>query len=240
MTLNMTTHGTGKTLVFFHGWGFDSHIWRPLLPWLESRYQICLVDLPGFGLSSYMEWETFKSTLLSQLPAYFSVIGWSLGGLYATRLAVEEPQHIRHLINIASTPRFIKDSEWPGIDEQIFTGFYDNLAKDPKKTLAEFIRLQLNNQQVDAVNFMRPPALDGLGAGLKQLAEWDLRKQLLHFTKPACYLFGRLDAITPHQTMAVMQNHYPDFDYVMFPKAAHMPFLSHSQAFLALLESFIQ
>ncbi len=34
---------------FFHGFGFDSSIWQHLIPNLCNEYQLCFVDLPGFG-----------------------------------------------------------------------------------------------------------------------------------------------------------------------------------------------
>lgn len=83
--LNIQNYGTGHPIVWLHGWGFDSQIWSDILPHLlalPSQYQIFLVDLPGFGSSSCMSWSTFKSTLLSQLPTQFTLLGWSLGGGY--------------------------------------------------------------------------------------------------------------------------------------------------------------
>lgn len=66
-----------------------------------------LVDLPGFGNSGLVGWEDFKKCLLRYLPQEFALIGWSLGGLYATRLALETDR-CSHLLNIAASPCFIK------------------------------------------------------------------------------------------------------------------------------------
>ena len=106
--LNITVHGRGKALVLLHGWGFDSQIWHSIQPELSNRYQLYLVDLPGFGLSPSVDWENFKSILLKQLPAHFAIAGWSMGGLFATRLAIEAPCRVSHLLNIASSPCFIR------------------------------------------------------------------------------------------------------------------------------------
>lgn len=78
-----------------------------------------------------------------------------------------------------------------------------------------------------------------LKEGLHLLSNWDLREPLRCFTKPTCFMFGRLDAIIPRTTMAAMQKIYPHFTYIMFSKAAHMPFLSHQDEFITALERVI-
>ncbi|KTD17247.1 alpha/beta fold hydrolase [Legionella jordanis] len=235
MQLNIKIIGSGPALVFFHGWGFDHKVWLPLANTLATKYQLYLVDLPGFGLSPLMGWDQFKEELLNRLPERFVLVGWSMGGLFASKLALEAQEKILHLVNIASSPRFIKEGDWPGVEKIVFQNFFKNLAIDPHKTINDFISLQFRNlNHSPALDFH--PTIAPLKKGLEILEQWDLREQLLNFKKPASYWFGRLDAITPIETMKAMQNHYPQFNYVLFPRAAHMPFLSHQFEFLEHLE----
>lgn len=238
MTLNIKSIGRGKPLILFHGWGFDQTIWFDLAESIQDRFHLFLVDLPGFGHSPVMDWDVFKAHLLASLPDNFAVLGWSLGGLYATRLAAEETPHVTHLINVASSPRFINDRGWPGIEEKILASFYNNLIQDPRQTMMQFIELQLQTRDYK----LRPdalPSLDGLQQGLEILAKWDLREMLRNLQCPACYMFGRLDAIVPRTLKHVMQTEYSHFDYVLFNKAAHVPFLSDKPMFIEELERFL-
>jgi pimeloyl-[acyl-carrier protein] methyl ester esterase len=239
MNLHLDIRGQGKPLVFFHGWGFDHKVWLPLAESLASQYQLYLVDLPGYGLSSPMGWDLFKQLLLKQLPECFALAGWSMGGLFATRLAIEEPGRVTHLINISSSPRFIKEENWPGVDKTIFADFFANLARDRQQTIKQFVNLQLKNQPYRHYN-QQGLELNSLRAGLQILADWDLREPLYYFAKPACFMFGRLDAITPRTIMGVMEKIYPHFDYVLFAKAAHMPFFSHQEEFITVLKKTLQ
>ncbi|KGP64399.1 pimelyl-ACP methyl ester esterase [Legionella norrlandica] len=198
-----------------------------------------LVDLPGFGLTSMMDWQSFKENLLKQLPDTFVLAGWSMGGLYATRLAIEEPARVRYLLNITSSPRFISDMDWPGVEQEVFANFYSNLSEDITKTLNEFLSLQLSNMKFD-FKIGHPPSPEGLELGLKILYTWDLREDLKKLSIPTAYLFGRLDPITSAKTMKTMEELYPDFKYILFNKAAHMPFLSHTDLFVKTINEFIK
>ncbi|WP_028387683.1 alpha/beta fold hydrolase [Legionella fairfieldensis] len=238
MNLHIEIRGQGKPLVLFHGWGFDHRVWLPLATRLEKEYQLYLVDLPGFGLSSPMDWVFFKQKLLQQLPDSFALIGWSMGGLFATRLAIEEPSRISHLMNIATSPYFIKEQNWPGITKTVFAGFYSNLIKNPQATLSEFIRLQLNGQTYEYPHEQKL-APHSLQQGLQILAQWDLRVSLQDFNRPTCFIFGQLDAIVPRTTMEAMQKRYSAFDYFMFTKAAHLPFLSHPDELITVLRRLL-
>lgn len=239
MNIHLTSYGQGYPLVFFHGWGFDHQIWLPLIPALSETYQVILVDLPGFGLSSIMDWYHFKLNLLALLPKQFALIGWSMGGLYATRLAIEEPERVSHLFNITTSPRFITDSSWPGVPKELFVTFNRNLSRDLNGTLREFMALQLNKSKVNFVPG-NPPTLQGLNLGLDMLETWDLRRDLKNLKQPTCFLFGRLDSITPVKTMNAMEITYPEFKYILFKKAAHLPFLSHPQEFIEELKGFVR
>lgn len=239
MNLYIKVIGKGSPLVFFHGWGFDHTIWLQLATCIDNEYQLFLVDLPGFGLSSPMSWELFKKNLIQQLPAQFALAGWSMGGLLATRFAIEEPTQVTKLINISSSPRFIKEKAWPGIEKQAFSQFFINLTADPQLTISEFIGLQLKNNSYQYHNEIMPdPA--SLKEGLQILADWDLRELLHSLKRPAYFLFGHLDAITPRATMAAMQKLYPQFNYLMFAKAAHIPFLSDRAEFITVLQDILR
>lgn len=238
MNINIKIHGSGHPLVFFHGWGFDHRVWLELVPFLEMRYQLILVDLPGFGSTEPANWESFKEHLLLKLPPRFSVVGWSMGGLYAMRLASEESLRVQRFICIGSSPKFVAEATWPGIAQNVLINFHRNLAKDSTKTLNEFVALQLNSDSNE--RYAVSTTKTGLKQGLAILSEWDLRTQLDNITQPGCFMFGRLDPITPARTMNAMQSAYPHFKYILFKKSAHMPFLSHTQLFIHELNEFLQ
>ncbi len=239
MNIHLISYGQGLPVVFFHGWGFDHQIWLPLVEQLHENYQLFLVDLPGFGLTPLMDWNEFKRQLLEQLPSIFALAGWSLGGLYAQRLTIEEPHRVSSLINIASLPYFIAEDEWPAVPKNVFNQFYINLSFDHEHTLKSFISLQLN-QKKPTISLGTIPSQASLNAGLQILEQWDFRSTLSKIYQPTCFMFGRLDPIAPVKIMEVMKNQYPHFNYVLFKHAAHMPFLSHTRLFIEEFHRFIK
>lgn len=238
--LNYRFVGQGPVLVFFHGWGFDHTVWQVIIQDLQSIFTLCLVDLPGFGQSSLMSWHAFKHTLLQALPASFALVGWSMGGLWATRLALEAQQRVTHLINVASSPYFIKSHDWPGIKKNSLDDFLQQLIVSPKSTLRQFIKLQYLNATQCIYEVPARINMSGLQSGLLILKNWDLRLSLLQLAMPVGYLFGRRDSIVPCAIMTTMQENYPFFYYQLFDFAAHMPFLTDKTAFIAALKEFLQ
>ncbi|MCW8400262.1 alpha/beta fold hydrolase [Legionella sp. PATHC038] len=241
MHIKINSYGKGFPIVFLHGWGFDSRVWLPLVLKLSMDYQLILIDLPGFGHSPIMDWDAFKKFLLRQLPQQFALVGWSMGGLYAMRLAVEAPERVRSLINVTSSPRFLHADLWSGVSQDVFKKFYEKLLEEPQSTLNEF--MELNGLTTnDRLNHLpdRLPSPEGLKLGLEILENWDLREELKQFTKPTCFMFGRLDPIVSIKTMSSMQLNYPKFHYILFKRAAHMPFLSHMDLFIEEIRGFIQ
>lgn len=238
MTVYIHRQGMGEPLLLLHGWGFNHQIWGSWASLLASQYQVYLVDLPGFGATPNMNWEYFKASLLNQLPERVVLIGWSLGGLIAMRLALEEASRVSRVIHIASTPRFVREAHWPGVDDHTFQLFYEQLQTHPKLTLERFVALQVQNSSC-LLHALTPfPDCLALQKSLLWLRHWDFRNDLVSFDKPMLYVFGRADRIIPRQTMSVMQQQYPQFQYEML-SAAHAPFLSHPEVMKHLVERFL-
>jgi pimeloyl-[acyl-carrier protein] methyl ester esterase len=245
--LSIQTFGSGAPLALLHGWGFDSRIWQTILPDLLSlpqAYQIFLVDLPGFGESPMLPWSEFKKQLLAAIPGVFIIAGWSLGGLFATRLSFEVPQRIKKLLQIASTPYFVRTDDWIGIAPETLDFFYQDFVSAPQMTRQQFVQAQLppgmiwdehssldSTRQVGHLD-LSDDCQSGLHEGLMILKNWDLRVHLAQLTMPVSYLFGCLDRIVPRKTLPALQQAYPHFHYTLLPHAGHMPFLSHRAAFI--------
>lgn len=52
--------------------------------------------------------------VLQQAPDKAIWLGWSLGGLVASQIALTHPERVQALVTVASSPCFSARDEWPG------------------------------------------------------------------------------------------------------------------------------
>ncbi|MCF1427091.1 MAG: pimeloyl-ACP methyl ester esterase BioH [Shewanella sp.] len=226
-----------------HGWGVNSAAFAPLYDHL-SEYRVYYVDLPGFGFSqpadnSLKAWAT---QLAKQLPRGAFWAGWSLGGLVATRVALDFPEHVRGLVTIASSPCFMAREEegWFGIPHQVLGQFSEQLGKNLPKTIARFLAIQAMGsatakediKRIRELVLARPlPQSDALAAGLTMLAQEDLRPELDAINLPWLRIWGRLDSLVPKPVITAMPT-TPASENMVIAKASHAPFISHTEEFV--------
>src|SRR3954470_2022416 len=102
--------GEGPPLLLVHGLGGAASNWTELAPLLLRRHRVLVPDLPGHGGSSALPGvsglEPFADRVAlvaereGMLPA--PVVGHSLGGMVALRLALRRPQDVTALVLAAA------------------------------------------------------------------------------------------------------------------------------------------
>jgi pimeloyl-ACP methyl ester carboxylesterase len=102
--------GHGPPLVIVHGLGGAAVNFTLLAPLLARRRRVLIPDLPGHGLSgpleqaesmtTYAEHVAAVAELEGMLPA--PVLGYSMGGVIALRLAVARPHDVTALALVAA------------------------------------------------------------------------------------------------------------------------------------------
>ncbi len=104
--------GQGPPLVMLTGTGSTMSEWDPaLLRLLARRHRLIVFDYPGVGMSGPWRGRSFDS--LADSTAHLikaihlsraDVLGWSMGGFVAQRLAIRHPGRVSHLILAATNP----------------------------------------------------------------------------------------------------------------------------------------
>jgi pimeloyl-[acyl-carrier protein] methyl ester esterase len=244
MKLHIEIMGQGKPLAFMHGWGFNRTIWHSISKSLVNHYQLILIDLPGFGLSEYCNYnlDSVSDYLACHLPNPVTMIGWSLGGVFASHYAIKYNQLVSHLVNIASSPYFMQQNNWPGVSHIFFKRFCQQLKMNFNKTMNDFLRLQLPDSSVNQFDdiFTPNPHPFALDNGLLILEKTDLRNDIANLGIPCHYLFGRLDKLVPITLKAKIDAHYRNIHTYCFELSAHMPFISEKDDFTAYIKREIR
>jgi pimeloyl-[acyl-carrier protein] methyl ester esterase len=169
------------------------------------------------------------------------LVGWSLGGLVASRLAMSYPHKVATLCLLASTPCFVEQPQWKGIKPQVLDAFSASLGQDSDKTIERFLAIQAMGSATarNDIKWLRKAVLQHGGADLKALSggltilqQVDLRAQLAQLTLPITGIYGRLDALVAVKSITQLAPTLQQFDFRVIDKASHAPFISHPQQFI--------
>lgn len=253
MTLFTHSSGQGRDVVLLHGWGMNGDVWEGLLPALSARYRTTIVDLPGHGRSvDSLDDYTLANlarAVAAAIPTPAILVGWSLGGMLATQLALDYPQKISKLILVASAPQFVRDASWPdGTDDEVLKDFADGLQQNYQQTIKRFIAIQAlgsdharEQQRTLRERVFRhgQPQAAALEGGLEILRKVNLRPQLANINCPTLFITGEMDSLFRPAAATQAQALLTDADVDTIKGAGHAPFLSHPDEFLHSLTRFI-
>ncbi|MDK9775007.1 MULTISPECIES: pimeloyl-ACP methyl ester esterase BioH [unclassified Vibrio] len=249
--LHWQSFGQGPDLVLLHGWGMNGAVWQQTVEALQSQFTLHVVDLPGYGHSASshaQDLAEIAEMVLQGAPEKAVWLGWSLGGLVATHVALNAPDRVNKLITVASSPKFAAQRPWRGIQPNVLSAFTEQLMEDFPQTIERFMALQAMGspsarqdvRQLKQAVLSRPqPNPDSLLVGLNILADVDLRDQLAQLAMPVLRLYGRLDGLVPIKVAHDLQEVMPDSKQYIFAQSSHAPFMTESKSFCDQLIEFV-
>ena len=229
-------------LALLHGWGMNQRVFDGLAVQLKDHFTLLPLALPGHSGAEILATNTLSTwaaQLCTQLPRQTMLLGWSLGGQVAMRIALDYPLQIERLILVSSTPKFVLDDSWQaGLPLADIMSFGEDMQSDTRATLLRFLTLQTRGasaqkmllESLRETFFAAPmPASQALTAGLEMLLHTDLRADVATLTQPTLIIHGSLDKLTPPSAGEWLTKAIPNAKYCLIDGAAHTPFLSHTQ-----------
>jgi pimeloyl-ACP methyl ester carboxylesterase len=251
--------GSGPPLVMLIGTGSTMAEWDPaLLELLAGGHRVILFDYPGIGLSGPWHGRTFDS--LADATALFmraiglgraDVLGWSMGGFVAQRLAVRHPSQVGHLILAATNPggdaavlgtpqAQAIDSEPNPPDREILKELYPPQHQAEGWALLARLDTASNSGEIPD-DFDDPPATTQ-----RQVAAEDpwLRsnlnyRQLAGIRVPTLVAGGRQDPVVPPANVTRIAARIPGARLIVFP-GAHAFLFGNRTAFTAAVDAFLR
>ncbi len=107
--INYTVAGSGRTIVFVHGWTCDLSSWDAQVPAFSGAYRVVAIDLPGHGRTPVPADGKFSMTLFAQAieavraevgAGKVVLVGHSMGAPVIRQYALLYPQHVAGLVAV--------------------------------------------------------------------------------------------------------------------------------------------
>jgi len=247
--------GQGETLLLLHGFGADKDSWNRLAKHLTPKFHVVAIDVPGFGMSSRPETESYtirdQALRLDLIVAAlgldsFHLAGNSMGGAIAGRYAAEFPDKVRTLalVNTGGIANCPKKSE---LRKQLEEGKNSLLLETPE-----------DFEKMLAFVFVRPPWIPGpVKAHLARQAierrsfnekvfrqihaeGSDLEPELSRIRARTLILWGDQDRLIDVSCTEVLEKGLADSTTVILKDCGHAPMIERPEETARLYLGFLK
>lgn len=245
--------GEGKPIVFFHGMNGNSKSWAYQLADLSRTYRVIAWDAPGFGSSDVCEAspEGYALAGLEFLKAVHAedavLVGHSMGGVVAARVAALENTPVRKLV-LSCTHwgygRATADDLMPRYSKRIEE--MKQLGKE------EYGRIRASKMLPEGTETAKPEVfkflaeiscegrIEGLVSAGRMIQTADNRLLFNKIQKPILILYGEKDPVIHKSTTDDLIAALPAARAVMLPGAGHAPYAESSKLYNSILTEFIE
>lgn len=220
-TLYFKDWGTGKPVLFSHGWPLDGDMWDSQLNFLAERgYRVIAFDRRGFGRSDQpwtgYDYDTFASDINDLITSLdlqdVTLVGFSMGGGDVTRyIGRYGSSRVAGLVLLgAVTPIFGQAEDYPqGVDHSVFDGIKEGLRKDRAQFISDFAApfYGTNAGQTVSEGVLTQTLNIALLASLKStldcvtaFSQTDFRPDMAKIDVPTLVIHGSNDQIVPFET----------------------------------------
>ena len=239
-------------LVLLHGWGVNSQIWNPLLPHLQSTFEVHALDLPGYGFDSGFvgdfSMQHVANRVLEVAPPQAVWVAWSLGATIAMHAALQSPERFQKLQLVSATPCFMAAANWEfGMTAEPLASLANLFDVSYEKGLKKFLLLQSCKQSTaresvrslsESILKLPCPSTETLRNSLNLLTESDLRSKVADLQVPTQVVTGKYDRIVAPSASHWLADAIPHARYVSL-NAGHLPFLDAQDDYLNSLGSLV-
>jgi pimeloyl-ACP methyl ester carboxylesterase len=242
-------------VLLMHGFGASLHTWEPWAQMLAADFRVIRFDLPGAGLtgvdptSDYTDARSLEVVLalMDKLGvARASVVGNSIGGRIAWKLAAQHPGRVDKLVLISPDGFESAGFEY-GKQTHLPVMFRLMRYALPKPVLRMTLasaygnRDVLTDEQVTRYHdlMLAPGVREASIARLEQTLLEPPEPWLRQIRVPTLLLWGAKDAIIPVANAADYQKSLPQSTLVVLPGLGHVPHEEAPAVSLPVVREFL-
>ncbi|MFG2671253.1 alpha/beta fold hydrolase [Streptomyces sp. NPDC048445] len=222
--------GTGRPVLFLHGWGTSGRAWDAQVAGLARDHRVITVDWRGCGRSDHPATGNDMRGNVADILALIDVlgperpvlVGSSIGATFALEAALAAPERVAGVISVDG-PGY-----WPGqsMGEQL-DGLLGAFATDRAATVAAWVPNWFGPAgTADMVGATVRQILDSgtaIDALFTEARDHDPRQALRALAVPAVFLHGRLDPEIPVEVSETLAALAPHGEVHIIENAGHMP-----------------
>ncbi|SDH72822.1 MULTISPECIES: alpha/beta fold hydrolase [Bradyrhizobium] len=211
--------GSGKPILFSHGWPLSADMWDAQMLFFASRgFRAVAFDRRGFGRSGQpwggYDYDTFADDI-AELIKYLdlgdvALVGFSMGGGDIVRYMARHGSSLVSKLALVSavTPLFGKTVDHDGVDKSVFDGIKAGLVEDRPQFLDDFSTLfyGTNHGMKVSQGVFKQTLQIGLQASIKAtidcvtaFSETDFRPDMAKIDVPTLVIHGDDDQVVPLQ-----------------------------------------
>jgi 3-oxoadipate enol-lactonase len=240
--------GSGRPVVLLHPIGVDRGWWDEYVQDWQQTCEIIAIDLRGHGESSLLSSPVtlsdhaadVGSVLQKEGFAAAHIIGVSMGGMVAQRLAIESPDRVASLILCATAGGF-PDEVRPRILARGDLNRAGDMAEVTGDTLTRWF--QPDTPRPDLVERCRARLLAddwySWSANWQAISQLDTLGELGAVTVPALVVAGDADASIPPAVSHRIADALPSGRFISIPGAAHFGAFDMRNVFAPLFSDFL-
>ena len=250
-----------EDVIFIHGLGSSSIVWRDIPDALSRHFHTIAVDLVGFGLSEkpkesdYYTIEGFSKFIIDFLETIgsikeetskISLIGHSLGGYIAAQVATQLKEKVKRLVLVDSSG--LLESPTPLLNDYYAAAMevnpimrYEKIKRVLEDMYASPSRLL--PIAVDLFNYIieKQGARHAFELTFKNSTTTQIKLEGFKAIQDVqcLVLWGEKDNLIPIRYYDMFRQKLPKAKYEVIPDAGHAPFIEKTALFYEKLSTFL-
>lgn len=238
LKINYEKRGIGKPVILLHGWGSNLNSFNNIASVMETKYQVYLIDLPGFGSSEVPTKPYSLDEYVQMLEQFVKeneivkpiIIGHSFGGRIGIRYSINNEISKLILIDSAGIRRFSLKVKVKILNYKIKKWYYNKT-----NNISKLEKLQDSSGSIDYQN-----ASPIMKQTLSLIVNENQKKELSKVKCETLIMWGKNDKVTPYKDAKLMNLRIKNSGLVTFDSSGHFPYIEEEYEFIEVLKHYLQ
>jgi pimeloyl-ACP methyl ester carboxylesterase len=247
--LSYLENGSGAPVLFLHGLNGNGASWVDQLSALAPSMKMWAWDAPGYGDSDVAgnSVEDLARVAIEFLTACdtgpVNLVGHSMGGLVAMKIAILKPELVKRLILSCTHPGHgLSDSEGANERYQRRLRELEELPKDEYGRRRATGMLPDNTSETvfqKVANIAAESRPEGVVNAAWAIQTANLVPELAQITAPTLVITCDKDSVAPLKKAQPLLDHIPDVRHLEFRGLGHAPYFEDAGRYNAAVSDFL-